>query len=66
VHTDRLSGRSAGAAAHGAPEDILEAATGPLEKVVRDFSVKGDFIHVHPGPVVTLCESSVKKAVQAC
>ena len=27
-----------------------------MEKVIRDFGVKGEVIHVHPGPVVTLYE----------
>ena len=37
-------------------EDILEETAGKLEKCIRDFGVKGDVIHVHPGPVVTLYE----------
>ena len=37
-------------------EDILEEAAGRLEKVIRDFGVRGEVIHVHPGPVVTLYE----------
>jgi S-DNA-T family DNA segregation ATPase FtsK/SpoIIIE len=37
-------------------EDILEERAGKLEKVIRDFGVKGEVIHVHPGPVVTLYE----------
>jgi len=37
-------------------EDILEATAGRLEKVIRDFGVKGEIIHVHAGPVVTLYE----------
>jgi S-DNA-T family DNA segregation ATPase FtsK/SpoIIIE len=37
-------------------EDILEESAGRLEKVIRDFGVKGEVIHVHPGPVVTLYE----------
>ena len=37
-------------------EDILEETAGRLEKIIRDFGVKGDVIHVHPGPVVTLYE----------
>ncbi len=37
-------------------EDILEEAAGRLERVIRDFGVRGDVIHVHPGPVVTLYE----------
>jgi S-DNA-T family DNA segregation ATPase FtsK/SpoIIIE len=45
--------------ARGEPElteDILEEAAGKLEKVIRDFGVKGEVIHVYPGPVVTLYE----------
>jgi S-DNA-T family DNA segregation ATPase FtsK/SpoIIIE len=37
-------------------EDILEETAGRLEKVIRDFGVKGEVIHVRPGPVVTLYE----------
>nr|WP_319799670.1 DNA translocase FtsK [Microvirga rosea] len=37
-------------------EDILEETAGRLEKIIRDFGVKGEVIHVHPGPVVTLYE----------
>jgi DNA segregation ATPase FtsK/SpoIIIE, S-DNA-T family len=37
-------------------EDVLEEAAGRLEKVIRDFGVKGEVVHVHPGPVVTLYE----------
>ena len=37
-------------------EDVLEETAGKLEKVIRDFGVKGQIIHVHPGPVVTLFE----------
>ncbi|MFL5137383.1 MAG: DNA translocase FtsK, partial [Microvirga sp.] len=37
-------------------EDVLEETAGKLEKVIRDFGVKGQIIHVHPGPVVTLYE----------
>ena len=37
-------------------EDILEETAGKLEKVIRDFGVKGEVIHVHAGPVVTLYE----------
>src|SRR5690606_31253747 len=37
-------------------EDVLEAAAGRLEKVIRDFGVRGEVIHVHAGPVVTLYE----------
>jgi S-DNA-T family DNA segregation ATPase FtsK/SpoIIIE len=37
-------------------EDILEESAGRLEKVIRDFGVKGEIIHVRPGPVVTLYE----------
>src|SRR5215211_7005689 len=37
-------------------EDVLEETAGKLEKVIRDFGVKGQIIHAHPGPVVTLYE----------
>jgi len=37
-------------------EDVLEETAGKLEKVIRDFGVKGQIIHVHSGPVVTLFE----------
>jgi hypothetical protein len=37
-------------------EDILEESAGRLEKVIRDFGVKGDVIHAYPGPIVTLYE----------
>ena len=37
-------------------EDVLEVTAGKLEKVIRDFGVKGQIIHVHSGPVVTLFE----------
>jgi len=37
-------------------EDVLEEAAGKLEKIIRDFGVKGEVVHVHPGPVVTLYE----------
>ncbi|SCZ14771.1 FtsK/SpoIIIE family protein, partial [Microvirga guangxiensis] len=37
-------------------EDILEERAGRVEKVIRDFGVKGEVIHVRPGPVVTLYE----------
>ena len=37
-------------------EDVLEVTAGKLEKVIRDFSVKGEIINVHPGPVVTSYE----------
>ena len=32
-------------------EDVLEETAGKLEKVIRDFGVKGQIIHAHPGPV---------------
>ena len=31
-------------------EDVLEETAGKLEKVIRDFGVKGQIIHVHPAP----------------
>ncbi|WP_046863494.1 DNA translocase FtsK, partial [Microvirga massiliensis] len=37
-------------------EDILEESAGRLEKVIRDFGVKGEVIHAYPGPIVTLYE----------
>lgn len=37
-------------------EEVLEEIAGHLEKVIRDFGVKGDVVHVRPGPVVTLYE----------
>jgi DNA segregation ATPase FtsK/SpoIIIE, S-DNA-T family len=37
-------------------EDILESNARVLEGVLEDFSVRGDIINVHPGPVVTLYE----------
>ena len=36
--------------------DILEDNARTLEKVLEDFGVKGEIIHVRPGPVVTLYE----------
>ncbi len=36
--------------------DRLEAQARQLEGVLEDFGVKGDIIHVRPGPVVTLYE----------
>ncbi len=37
-------------------EDALEQNARMLEGVLEDFGVKGEIIHVHPGPVVTLYE----------
>src|SRR5208282_4541967 len=37
-------------------EDSLEQNARLLEGVLEDFSVRGDIISVHPGPVVTLYE----------
>ena len=37
-------------------DDVLEDTAGHLEKTIRDFGVKGEVVHVHPGPVVTLYE----------
>jgi DNA segregation ATPase FtsK/SpoIIIE, S-DNA-T family len=37
-------------------EESLEQNTRLLEGVLEDFSIKGDVISVHPGPVVTLYE----------
>ena len=36
--------------------DALEQNAALLEGTLEDFGVKGDVIHVHPGPVVTLYE----------
>ena len=36
--------------------DVLEENARTLEKVLEDFGVKGEIIHVRPGPVVTLYE----------
>ena len=38
------------------PIEVLQENAAILEKVIRDFGVKGEVIHVHPGPVVTLYE----------
>ena len=35
---------------------MLQENAATLENVIRDFGVKGEIIHVHPGPVVTLYE----------
>jgi DNA segregation ATPase FtsK/SpoIIIE-like protein len=32
-------------------EDILEETAGRLERVIRDFGVKGEIINVHPAPL---------------
>ncbi|QCI96702.1 DNA translocase FtsK [Agrobacterium larrymoorei] len=37
-------------------EDVLEKNARRLEGVLEDFGVKGEIIHVRPGPVVTLYE----------
>ncbi|MET3598889.1 FtsK/SpoIIIE family DNA translocase [Martelella mangrovi] len=37
-------------------KDVLEDNARTLEKVLADFGVKGEIIHVRPGPVVTLYE----------
>ncbi|WP_455478906.1 DNA translocase FtsK [Bartonella sp. B10] len=36
--------------------EILERNAELLEKVLEDFGIKGEIIHVHPGPVVTMYE----------
>ncbi|MBB4065297.1 FtsK/SpoIIIE family DNA translocase [Gellertiella hungarica] len=41
---------------HSLNEDALEQNARMLEGVLEDFGVKGEIIHVHPGPVVTLYE----------
>ncbi|KEC55307.1 DNA translocase FtsK [Bartonella koehlerae] len=38
------------------PQEILERGAGLLESVLEDFGIKGEIIHVHPGPVVTMYE----------
>src|SRR5208337_2644230 len=42
--------------AAGVAEESLEQNARLLEGVLEDFSVRGDIISVHPGPVVTLYE----------
>ncbi|MBX4336533.1 DNA translocase FtsK [Bartonella raoultii] len=37
-------------------QEILERGAGLLESVLEDFGIKGEIIHVHPGPVVTMYE----------
>ncbi|MCW1842136.1 DNA translocase FtsK [Prosthecomicrobium hirschii] len=37
-------------------EEVLEGNAGVLEGVLDDFGVKGEIIHVRPGPVVTMYE----------
>lgn len=37
-------------------QDTLERSAGLLESVLEDFGIKGEIIHVRPGPVVTLYE----------
>ncbi|ALE02834.1 DNA translocase FtsK [Bartonella ancashensis] len=37
-------------------EEALEQSAGLLETVLEDFGIKGEIIHVHPGPVVTMYE----------
>lgn len=38
------------------PKATLERGAGLLESVLEDFGIKGEIIHVHPGPVVTMYE----------
>ncbi|WP_208435295.1 DNA translocase FtsK [Bartonella phoceensis] len=38
------------------PQETLERSAGLLESVLEDFGIKGEIIHVHPGPVVTMYE----------
>ncbi|MGO8249255.1 DNA translocase FtsK, partial [Rhizobium johnstonii] len=35
-------------------QETLEQNAGLLESVLADFGIKGEIIHVRPGPVVTL------------
>ncbi|EYS95763.1 DNA translocase FtsK [Bartonella bacilliformis] len=37
-------------------EETLEYSAGILENVLEDFGIKGEIIHVRPGPVVTMYE----------
>ncbi|MDR3493461.1 MAG: DNA translocase FtsK [Ancalomicrobiaceae bacterium] len=37
-------------------EEVLEGNAGILEGVLEDFGIKGEIVHVRPGPVVTLYE----------
>ena len=37
-------------------QEVLEQNAGLLESVLEDFGVRGEIIHVRPGPVVTLYE----------
>ncbi|EJF78230.1 DNA translocase ftsK [Bartonella birtlesii LL-WM9] len=37
-------------------QESLECGAGLLESVLEDFGIKGEIIHVHPGPVVTMYE----------
>ncbi|MHC5305755.1 DNA translocase FtsK [Bartonella sp. LJL80] len=37
-------------------QETLERSAGLLESVLEDFGVKGEIIHVRPGPVVTMYE----------
>ncbi len=37
-------------------QEILERSAGLLESVLEDFGIKGEIIHVRPGPVVTMYE----------
>ncbi|WP_142415837.1 DNA translocase FtsK [Bartonella massiliensis] len=37
-------------------QETLERGAGLLESVLEDFGIKGEVIHVHPGPVVTMYE----------
>ncbi|RCK99991.1 MAG: S-DNA-T family [Candidatus Tokpelaia sp. JSC189] len=37
-------------------QETLERSAGLLESVLEDFGIRGEIIHVHPGPAVTLYE----------
>ncbi|MDM7849720.1 DNA translocase FtsK [Pseudochrobactrum kiredjianiae] len=37
-------------------QEMLERSAGLLESILEDFGVRGEIIHVRPGPVVTLYE----------
>ncbi len=46
----------AGAVNEATADDVLEENARLLETVLQDFGIRGEIIHVRPGPVVTLYE----------
>ncbi len=42
-------------------QETLEQNAGLLESVLEDFGIKGEIIHVRPGPVVTLYEFELRR-----